>query len=148
MESIRNAVEAINIAIEQLEVKRLDDTITEIETEAYNVLRATYEMLARTIMIESMLDKGGKPIFKHSGPDTLWEFIYRLVSSMGPISFRNLLNLLLRERQLGSKALTQAKIGEAIDINPQTISNYVNKKSAMNTNILERIINYILFTNN
>jgi len=148
MESVRNAIEAIKVAIDQLEVKRLEDTITEIETETYNVLRASYEILARTSIVGSMVDNQNKPLFKHSNSDTLWEYIYRLVSSMGPISFRNLLNSLLRERQLGSKALNHSKICEALDLSRGTVGYYISKKRGMPSDTLERIINYILFTNN
>ena len=147
MDIIIKAIESVSAAISELEVKRFDDTITDAETEAYSVLRACYEMLARTYIIESMTDKRGKGLFKHSGPDTLWEFIYRLVSSMGSISFRKLLNALLNERLLGPKKLTQVKIGEAIDVHHNTISCYLRNKQSISSDNLEKIINYILETN-
>jgi hypothetical protein len=146
MGTITNAIESVQSAMNDLETK---DLLTDDETEALTVLRVCYETMARTNIVESILDTESNnrpPLYKHTGRDTLEEFVYCLVSGMGDISFRSLLMAMLNNRQEGPKRLTQIKISEAIDIHIASISRYINKKNGMNSDHLERIINYILKT--
>lgn len=146
MSTITNAVESILSAIADLESQ---GELTDPETEALAVLRACYEMLARTIIVESIIETETvprAPRFPHSGPNTKEEFIYRLVSGMGDISFRTLLIAMVREREVGPKPLTRLKIVESVGISRDSISTFTRNKNAMNSDNLEKVINYILKT--
>jgi len=148
MGTIKAAIEAVQSAIIELEEKDYLSDLTGPETEALTVLRVSYEILARTAIAETIIDPEATKnlLFKHTGPDTVEEFVYRLISGYGDISFRNLLEAMLRKRQIGTNRLTQIKISEAIDISSGAISAFINNKYGIHSATLEKIINYILQT--
>ena len=141
------SLSTISDEITLLEAERDFGDITPEGLELLAVLNLCYDLLSRTrtaqaIQVpqpEEMKEPGFEEDFINQygiGSSAMADFAFAVATKQGNVNLRDL----LQQIKYGK---TNKEIAESLSIRPATISDYTTGKSGLNSDIYERIINYI-----